>query len=193
MSTPTLHLVAGANGSGKTTLVERVLMPVTHLPFVNADRLAAATWPGDELSHAYEASRMADSERQRLMRGRASFIAETVFSHESKLTLVDDAAMLGYLVHLHVVIVPVELAVARVSDRVRRGGHDVPVDKIRQRYDRLWPLVAQAMARADRTDLYDNSRAETPLRRFARLERGHVIGSAEWPAWTPSALLQSFG
>lgn len=41
MSAPALHLLAGPNGAGKTTFVERVLKPVTHLRFVNADRIAA--------------------------------------------------------------------------------------------------------------------------------------------------------
>lgn len=188
MSTPTLHLVAGANGSGKTTLVDRVLEPTLHLPFVNADRLASTRWPGDELAHAYEASRLAEAERQRLMLARSSFIAETVFSHESKVALVSQATMLGYLVHLHVVIIPVDLAVARVADRVRRGGHDVPEQKTRDRFERLWPLVARAIMASDRADLYDNSRTATALRRFARVDGGRLIGDVEWPVWTPAPL-----
>lgn len=66
-----------------------------------------------------------------------SFIAETVFSHPSKLELVDEARMHEYTVVLHVVMIPEKLAVQRVRYRVRAGGHDVPEDKIRQRYQRL--------------------------------------------------------
>jgi len=188
VSTPHLHLVAGPNGSGKTTLIERVLQPVTHLPLVNADRIASERWPGGELAHAYEASRLAERERKRLMLARTSFIAETVFSHESKVVLAEQAAMLGYLVQLHVVLVPVDLAVARVQDRVRRGGHDVPENKVRERYDRLWPLIARTVTRADRTDFYDNSSAGTALRRVAHAESGRLIGGADWPAWAPTVL-----
>ena len=193
MSTPILHLVAGPNGSGKTTLVERVLRPVTHLPFVNADVIAASRWPGSEIEHAYEAARLADLDRRRRMLARASFIAETVFSHESKVALAEQAGTLGYLVHLHVVLVPRDLAPARVEDRVRRGGHDVPEVKVRERYDRLWPLVARAAATVDRADFYDNSRADTPLRRIARFERGVPIGEPEWPAWTPAVITRLGG
>lgn len=191
MSTPVLHLVAGPNGSGKTTLVERVLQPVTHLPFVNADRIASARWPADAISHAYEAARLAETERQRLMLRREAFIAETVFSHESKVVLAEQAEMLGYLVHLHVLLVPVDLAVARVRERVRRGGHDVPETKVRERYERIWPLVAHAAARADRADFYDNSSARAALRRIARVEGGRVIGDAAWPIWTPHPLVRA--
>jgi len=45
MSSPVLHLLAGPNGSGKSTFVAEVLQEVTHLPFVNADVIAAHRWP----------------------------------------------------------------------------------------------------------------------------------------------------
>lgn len=82
MSTPVVHIVAGPNGAGKTTFVLRVLQPVTHLPFVNADVIAAERWPDAQSEHAYDASRAAEAERQRLMARRVSFITETVFSQE---------------------------------------------------------------------------------------------------------------
>src|SRR3546814_9238298 len=69
------------------------------------------------------------------------------------------------------------------------GGHDVPTDKIRARYERLWPLVAAARELADRTTLYDNTNAEHPFREIAVYDRGRLIGEATWPTWTPSALL----
>ena len=47
-----LSVVAGPNGSGKSTFVHTVLGPVTGLPFINADEIAAALWPGEEEAHA---------------------------------------------------------------------------------------------------------------------------------------------
>jgi len=185
---PVLHLVAGPNGAGKTTLATRVIAPVTHLPFINADVIAAKLWPDAQVEHSYDASRVAAEQRQELIGARASFITETVFSHPSKLALIRDAQAAGYQVMLHVVLVPEGLTVARVGDRVRRGGHTVPEDKIRERYQRLWALVAQARALAERTYIYDNSRAATPLRLVASYERGELVGSTDWPAWTPDAL-----
>ncbi|MHB1163622.1 MAG: zeta toxin family protein [Candidatus Nanopelagicales bacterium] len=185
---PVLHLIAGPNGAGKTTLATRVIAPVTHLPVVNADVIAAQRWPDAQAEHAYDASRVAAEQRQELIGARASFITETVFSHPSKLALIRDAHDAGYHVILHVVLVPEGLTVARVADRVRRGGHTVPEDKIRERYHRLWALVVRARAVAERTYLYDNSRAATPLRLVASYERGGLVGSADWPAWTPHAL-----
>ena len=90
----------------------------------------------------------------------------------------------GYTVVLHVVLVPEELAVERVRHRVLAGGHQVPEDKIRQRYQRLWDLVAAAAARADITTFYDNSTRRGP-RIVARLDAGFETVSPDWPTWTP--------
>lgn len=185
---PILHLIAGPNGAGKTTLATRVIAPATRLPFVNADVIAALRWPTAQSEHAYEASRLAAEQRRGLIVDHASFITETVFSHPSKLDLIRDAQASGYRVHLHVVLVTEDLSVARVSDRVRRGGHTVPEKKIRERYQRLWTLVVQARNLAERTYIYDNSRAATPLRLIASYEHGQLVGSADWSAWTPVEL-----
>jgi len=188
VSTPVLHLLAGPNGAGKSTFVIEVLQPVTHLPFVNADVIAREQWPGAETEHAYDASRVAAGRREPLMAGQASFITETVFSHPSKVELVGHAVAVGYVVQLHVILVPETVLVARVAGRVAQGGHDVPEHKIRERYTRLWPLVAAARDLADRTTFYDNSRASTPFRVVATYERGRLVGNPAWPIWTPSSL-----
>lgn len=186
---PVLHLLAGPNGSGKTTLATRVLIPATSLPFVNADVIAAQRWPGQEVQRAREASDAAAAERESLIRRRTSFITETVFSHPSKVDLVREAQQAGYRVTLHVVVVPEAVTVARVAERVGRGGHAVPVAKIRARYRRLWPLVVQARTLADQCFVYDNSTAASALRLVASYERGVLLGAAAWPRWTPKELL----
>lgn len=188
MTTPVLHLVAGPNGSGKSTFVERVLAPSTGLPFINADMIAARVWPGDEMRHAHDASRLAAEARQRAFTSRASFITETVFSHPSKVELVAQAHREGYLISLHVMLVPIDTSVKRVEYRVRRGGHDVPEASIRARYARLWDLIAKSREIADQSIFYDNSRAARPFRVVARYRRGSLTGSTDWPAWTPTEL-----
>ena len=188
MSDAVLHLLAGPNGAGKTTLVRRIIGPITHLPFVNADELAARHWPGSELEHGHDASRLARETRQHLLESGRSFVAETVFSHPSKLELVHDARARGFRVTLHVVAVPEELAVARVRERVSNGGHDVPETKVRQRYHRLWPLIAEALRHADEGFVYDNTSAREPHRLIATSIAGRVSGQADWPTWSPAEL-----
>lgn len=188
MSDAVLHLVAGPNGAGRTTLVRHVIAPVAHLPFVNADELAARHWPGAELEHGHDASELARRAREQLLDHRRSFITATVFSHPSKLDLVRDARSNGYRVTLHVVVIPEELAVARVRERVRNSGHDVPEEKVRARFHRLWPLVAEAISIADESYVYDNSSARNPHRLIAAFLAGRVSGGATWPRWSPTDL-----
>lgn len=189
MNAPVLHVLIGPNGAGKSTLAGAVLQPQTQLPFVNADEIAAARWPGDEVTHAYEASRLAAQIRFDAVARQESFITETVFSHPSKVDLIRLAERSGYLVQLHVVMVPIELALHRVNYRVADGGHFVPPEKIRARYARLWPLVIEATSSSDRTTFYDNSTARNPFAVVARLERDRHVGEPAWPRWTPAELL----
>src|ERR1700739_1533512 len=183
-----LDPVVGPNGAGKSTFVELTLAPV--LPksvFVNADEIAKHRWPTDPTAHAYEAARVAADTRTKLIGLRRSFIPETLFSHPSKLELIDTAQAAGYIIVLHVLLVPEELAVQRVQHRVDAGGHDVPENKIRERYQRLWPLVTTAITRSDSATVYDNSALKGP-RIVAQMSRGHPIGAPSWRVWTPQVL-----
>jgi predicted ABC-type ATPase len=183
-----LDLVAGPNGSGKSTFVERQLAKL--LPgsvFVNADEIAKQRWPDDPSAHAYEAALLAAETRAKLIELGRPFIAETVCSHPSKLELVDTAHVAGYTVVLHVLLIPEELAVQRVAYRVQAGGHPVAESKIRERYHRLWTLVADAIRRCDQATVYDNSAIKGP-RIVAQMTDGFIVGSPGWPDWTPQPL-----
>jgi len=114
-----------------------------------------------------------------------SFVAETVFSHPSKLDLIRRARERGYLVTLHVILVPEELSVVRVKLRAAQGGHSVPENKIRSRYRRLWPLIQDALRLTDDAQVYDNSRAARPYREVARYRDGAPDGKPAWPRWSP--------
>jgi len=182
-------VVVGPNGSGKTTFVTEFL--ARELPgyaYVNADEIAKTRWPTDSDAHAYEAARIAAETRAHLIAAGRSFIAETVFSHRSKLDFVRSAQEAGYHVVLHAMLVPEELAVRRVSYRVLAGGHDVPEHKVRERYHRLWPLVAQALSLAGRAVVYDNSQPAGP-RKIAEFFGGLPVGAHIWPDWTPEPLV----
>ena len=185
---PVLHLLAGPNGAGKSTYVRDVLTPATSLPFINADIIATERWPKPTPEQSYEAAQIAEAQRRERMAAGESFISETVFSHPSKVALLADAATLGYLVHLHVLLVPQDLTVQRVTERVRRGGHPVPESKIRARYERLWDYIADAIKVVDTAEVLDNSSARIPFRPVAAFAHGTPVGQPDWPKWTPTAL-----
>ncbi|TXI10580.1 MAG: ATPase [Rhizobium sp.] len=182
---PVLHLLAGPNAAGKTTFYEHLLYPATRLPFINADLIAKREWPGDEEAHGHEASALAAQARNAAMEAGTSFIGETVFSHVSKLDLIERAKAAGYGVTLHVFIVPEELSVVRARLRSGQGGHSVPEDVLRARYKRLWALIEKAIPLVDEAFIYDNSSARKPFRLVAQYQDGVSLGAATWPSWSP--------
>lgn len=185
-----LDLVAGPNGAGKSTFVARILVPARPgVLFVNADLIAADRWPDSPEPHAYEAARIAAATRSALIAQGREFIAETVFSHPSKLELIEAALAGGYFVSMHVLMIPEDLAVARVTQRVRMGGHSVPENKIRERHRRLWPIVIAAAELATSTAFWDNSTLDGPAL-AAETEHGVLLAAPRWPAWTPEPLTE---
>ena len=86
-----------------------------------------------------------------------------------------------------VVLIPEELAAARVAYRVQAGGHALAENTIRERYHRLWALIAEAIARCDQATVYDNSGIKGPLI-VAQMSDGFIVGSPVWPHWTPPVL-----
>lgn len=183
-----LDLVVGPNGAGKSTFIAFTLSPL--LPgslVVNADEIARQRWPEDPASHAYDAARVAAETRAKLIELGRNFVAETVFSHPSKLDLIRSARRQGFTVVVHALLIPEDLAVERVRHRVLAGGHHVPEAKIRERHRRLWALVADAVAMSDIATAYDNSRLRGP-RIVAQFSGGQLVGGPDWPAWTPEEL-----
>jgi predicted ABC-type ATPase len=168
---PVAWLIVGINGAGKTTFYEQFLREKLSAEFVNADAIARERWGDQAAQHAYEAAELAEKRRRALMEEHRSFVAESVFSHPSKVDLVRDLRAAGYRVHLVYVHVPLPLARRRVTTRVALGGHDVPPDKIRSRYPRLIANLLAAIPLVERAYLYDNSSAE-------RLHR-HVMTFAD--------------
>ena len=187
-----LDLIAGPNGAGKTTLYERVVFPDRPgLPFVNADVIAAARFGDAAARMSYAAAEIAATTRAALIEARLDFCTETVFSHPSKVDLIDIAVAAGYDVVLHVVMVPVELSAHRVAARVAAGGHDVPAEKITSRYGRIWPNVVAAVGRCRRGVFYDNSADAGPIE-IAAFRTGLADYAPRWPGWSPDALLTAF-
>ena len=92
----------------------------------------------------------ADARRAQLLTQGQSFVSETVFSHASKLALIQDAQAKGFFVLLLVVALDQpERLLARVSQRVLEGGHNVSAQRILARYPRTISLLAQAVRLAD--------------------------------------------
>jgi predicted ABC-type ATPase len=99
----------------------------------------------------------ADARRAALLETGQSFVSETVFSHASKLALIEDAQVQGFFVMLLVVALDKpERLLERVAQRVAEGGHPVPAERILARYPRTLANLTQAVRLADAAVLYDS-------------------------------------
>jgi predicted ABC-type ATPase len=185
---PALFLLAGPNGSGKSTLqrfLARRFRAIGELEFVNADDIAKGLAGPDSPERAREAQKKADARRAELIAAGTSFCTETVFSHESRVEMIKEAKNAGFTVYLIAVCVESPaLAEIRVQQRVARQGHDVPSDRIHQRYPRTLRNLAQAARIADCTLIFDNSRLNTTPRLVFAAGMGQLLyESSAVPAW----------
>jgi len=157
---PVCFIIAGPNGAGKTTFAQEFLPREAQCPlFVNTDLIAAGLSPFTPGAADIRAGCLMLEEIASHVRRRESFAFETTLSGRRYATLIPKWQQIGYEVALIFLWLPkVEMAVERVRERVRQGGHDVPEQVIRRRYEAGWknfnriykPLV-------DHWFLYDNA------------------------------------
>lgn len=185
---PTMIVLAGPNGAGKSTLYQARVSSSFAGPFINADIIQRDELRDPSPEASYQAAQIATSRRTEcLVQGR-DFVTETVFSHPSKLELIDEARASGFtVIVMHVGVDTPELSVARVVARVEEGGHIVPEEKIRTRYARGAPLIRAAIFKADRGMVFDNSSLNNPPNHCLTFSDGRLIFALpHLPRWIRS-------
>lgn len=156
-----LYIISGCNGAGKTTASITVLPEILQCrEFVNADEIAKGLSPFNPESVAFEAGRIMLQRIDDLLNREASFSIETTLATRSYINLVRKAHRKGYQVRLvYFWLETPELAVHRVAERVREGGHNIPTDIIYRRYrNGISNLFNIFMDEVDLWMIYDNSR-----------------------------------
>jgi predicted ABC-type ATPase len=109
----------------------------------------------------YVAAALTDFLREELLAAGQSFSFETVMSHRSKIDFLARARAANYRTYLYFIATESShLNVYRVKTRAALGGHDVPEDKILERYKRCLELLGEALRQAYRAFVFDNSGAE---------------------------------
>lgn len=152
-----LWILAGGNGAGKSTFYKHYL-EVHGIKFVNADIIAKEIRSRGAREVSYIAAEIAGKIRNDLLSQGVSFCFETVFSHESKIDFLAQAKSLGYeiiLIYIH--LINSSLNEARVYQRTKEGGHDVPAEKIHSRIPRTMKHIKEALAIVDEARILDNS------------------------------------
>lgn len=160
---PNVILLAGPNGAGKSTIAPELLRgKLAVAQYVNADTIAQGLAGFAPETAALEAGRIMLVRIRELAAQRVTFAFETTLASRSLAPWLRDLLAVGYRFHLVFLWLPdADMAVARVSDRVRLGGHDVPEETVRRRYRagilNFWKLYRPL---ATTWRVYDNSMSD---------------------------------
>jgi predicted ABC-type ATPase len=195
---PVAFVVAGHNGAGKSTLWYELLASKLQMPLVNADRLTMSILPDvNPLPDWARDLRDNDARwqtlsqegvqlfRRLIMDQKIPFAYETVFSywkpkagggHASKVDDIIQMQKAGYFVILLFVgLANVDLSILRVLSRKSKGGHDVPIDKLLERYPRTQAAIKHATGIADMTLMFDNSRTQEQAFALVRAQKKNRV------------------
>ena len=135
---PNVYIVAGPNGAGKTTFAREFLPNyVKCLEFVNADLIAEGISPFSSEQAAIRAGRLMIEQIHLLADRSSDFGFETTLAGKSYVRLLADLKSKDYRIYLYFLWIDnVDIALERIADRVRRGGHNVPEKIVRRRFNR---------------------------------------------------------
>lgn len=165
MLNPKIVIIAGPNGAGKTTFARAFLPQEAQCPrFINADLIATGLSPFAPETVAIKAGRLMLREISACVARRESFGFETTSSGHGYLRHIEYWRHCGYHVSMIFLSLPtVEMAVARVAERVRQGGHDIPETVIRRRFTAgRKNFESHYRSAVDAWAIYDNS-GDEPL------------------------------
>ena len=155
-----VYIVAGPNGSGKTTFAKKFLPDYAHCKqFVNADLIAGGIAPFSPEGSAIQAGKLLLGQIRSFSRKGIDFGFETTLAGKSYRNLLADLRNEGYKLHLFFLWIPtLEMALSRIEDRVKRGGHSIPKPVVARRFGRgirhLFELYRPLL---DLWCLFDNS------------------------------------
>jgi predicted ABC-type ATPase len=157
---PHLIVIAGSNGSGKTTTAPVLLQDSLHVDdFVNADVIAQGLCAFQPEKVAIQAARLMLTRIHSLAKQNVNFAFETTLASRTFSTWIPQLKRQGYQFHLIFLwLKNAELAVFRVRERVKSGGHSVPERTITRRYQSgLKNFFNLYRPLADSWQFYDNS------------------------------------
>ncbi|MDR1090471.1 MAG: zeta toxin family protein [Prevotella sp.] len=172
---PNLYIISGCNGAGKTTASYAMFPEILDCKeFINADEIAKGLSPFQPETVAIEAGRLMLIRMNEMLALQEDFAIETTLATKSYANFIKRAQVAGYFVTLiYFWLDSPELAVRRVEQRVRFGGHKVPEDVvIRRYYAGMRNLFSMFIPISDYWILIDNS--VDPFRMIAEGERIQV-------------------
>ena len=173
---PRLYIISGCNGAGKTTASYSLLPEMLDCKeFVNSDEFAKGLSPFDPSKASIQASRYMLMKIRYLLKRNEDFAVEPTLATRTLLKTVKSAQAAGYTVTLlYFWLNSPDLAVERVRARVEAGGHNIPEETIRRRYNTgIYYFFKLYAPISERWILADNS--QIPFRVIAEGSKDEVI------------------
>jgi predicted ABC-type ATPase len=170
---PRILVFAGPNGSGKSTIYANYSCFGL---YINADDIKR-----DRNLTDLEAAQEAEKLREWCLSQKKDFTFETVLSTNRNLDLLDEAKKAGYYIKsVFVLTADAEINVFRIKSRVQSGGHDVPADKIRSRYEKALANLPDLIRLSDECYVIDNT--DNPHMIFVK--NNGTLTAIESPHWS---------
>lgn len=156
-----IYVLAGPNGAGKSSVGGRIL-EASGGTYFNPDQAARRLIEANPQLTEADANGEAWSEMVRLLRQAIAkdqvFAFETTLGGATIFRLLHDAAKAGTEVRVwFVALASADVHIERVSARVAEGGHDIPVELIRARYDSSRLHLIELLPVLKEVWVYDNT------------------------------------
>jgi predicted ABC-type ATPase len=178
---PHIIVIAGPNGAGKSTTAPSLLKGTLEVTeFVNADLIAQGLSGFQPEGAVFHAGRVMLERIHYLAKKRIDFAFETTLASRTFAPWIANQRKKGYVFYLVFLWLPSEdFAVARVAERVRMGGHNVPEETIRRRYHAgIRNFFKLYRPLADIWFFYDNSAEEPRVIAYCDQEYGLVVNNS---------------
>jgi predicted ABC-type ATPase len=156
-----IYVIAGVNGAGKSSIggaAFRSLGAEYFNPDEAARELMAASPGLDQATANGAAWRQGSDLLRQAIAQRLDYAFESTLSGSTIPRLLAVAAAQGIDIYIwYVGLASLELHIQRVRTRVRRGGHDIPEETIRRRFERSRLNLIALLPGISALRIYDNS------------------------------------
>ena len=165
-------IFAGVNGAGKTTLYQ-TYKEIKDIPRVNLDEIIRKNGSWKNPLDVVNAGRIAVSLVKECISAGHTFNQETTLCGKSILRNIESAKKAGFYIEIYYVGLDTpELAIERVMQRVKNGGHGIPESDIRRRYNESFNNLLQILPSCDCVEIYDNTEY---FHQVAMFEKGQCV------------------
>lgn len=206
MESSTIHVFAGVNGSGKSSILGEFIRSQGGSYF-NPDSYTKALMTADPALSLREAQSEAwlfgKNELTKACEDQIAFAFETTLGGKTITDILLRAATSGTRVSVYYIgLNSMELNIKRVAERVERGGHDIPIEKIRQRWEGSLLNIIRLLPHLNELLVYDNSKsvkkgASPAPERLIKLSDGIIEGGSnnllrnDFPEWAQPIAMEA--